>query len=233
VTQKLRVLDLFSGIGGFSLGLERTGGFETVAFCEFDERKRQILAGQWPSVRCFSDVAALSGDQVPGRPVDVVAGGFPCQDVSHSGRRAGLAGERSGLWTHFARLIRELRPRFAIVENVPGLLSRGMGDVLGDLASSGYDAEWDCIPAAAVGAPHLRARIWLLAYPRGFRDEADDTVFAGRSELVIHPRWAAEPDTPRVDDGTAAWVLRSAGAALVPQIPELIGKAILEAEGTR
>lgn len=228
---KLKVLDLFSGIGGFSLGLERTGGFETVAFCENDARKRNILAGRWPRVPCFPDVAALSGDQVEGRPIDVVAGGFPCQDVSHSGRRAGIAGERSGLWTHFARLICELRPRFAIVENVPGLLSRGMGDVLGDLAAIGYDAEWDCIPAAAVGAPHLRARIWILAYPRGFRDEADDTVFAGRSELVLHPGWPAEPSVARVDDGAPGWMVNFAGAGLLPQIPERIGKAILEAEG--
>jgi DNA (cytosine-5)-methyltransferase 1 len=228
----LRVLDLFSGIGAMSLGLERAG-FQTVAFCENDDEKRALLHDRYPGITCFPDVAALCRDSLGEQPVDVLAGGFPCQDTSSAGRRAGLAGERSGLWFEFSRLIRELRPKFVLVENAPGLHSRGMGGVLSDLATSGYDAEWDCIPAAAVGAPHLRARIWILAYPRGFRVEADDTVFAGRSELVIHPRWAAEPDTPRVDDGTAAWVLRSAGAALVPQIPELIGKAILEAEGTR
>lgn len=169
---------------------------------------------------------------MPGKPIDMVAGGFPCQDVSHSGGRAGIKGEFSGLWSHFARLIRELRPRFVIVENVPGLLNRGMGDVLGDLAASGYDAEWDCIPAAALGAPHLRARIWILAYPRGFRDEADDTVFAGRPKSLLHSRWAPEPSACRVDDGAPGWMVNFAGSGLLPQIPEFIGKAILESMRT-
>ncbi len=213
-----------------SLGLEATGGFQTVAFCENDEQKRALLNERFPGITCFPDVETLCADSLRGQPIDVLAGGFPCQDVSSAGRRAGLTGKRSGLWFEFARLIRELRPRFVLVENVPGLLSRGMGDVLGGLAASGYDAEWDCIPAAAVGAPHLRARIWILAYPRGFREQAHDTICAGRSELVLCPRWAPEPNAPRVDDGTSTWVLRSAGAAVVPQIPELIGNAILHAQ---
>lgn len=224
----MNVLDLFSGIGGFSLGLERAG-MHTVAFCEANERKRAILARHWPHVPCFPDVATLSGDSLGGLAIDLVAGGFPCQDVSHSGRRAGIEGQRSGLWAHFSRILRLLEPKFALVENVPGLLSRGMGTVLADLAAGGYDAEWDCIPAAALGAPHLRARIWILAYPRGFRDEAHDTVFAGRSELVVHPAWPAEPEASRVDDGFPGWMVGAAGDAVVPQVVETIGRAIMTA----
>lgn len=164
-------------------------------------------------------------------PVELIAGGFPCQDVSHAGRGAGLEGERSGLWAHFARAVRELRPRYVLVENVTGLLGRGLGDVVADLAASGYDAEWDCIPAAAVGAAHLRARVWLLAYPRGERIQADDTVFAGRSELDLRPRWPAEPDVGRVVDGPATELDRvrvgRLGNAAVPAIAERIGRLIL------
>ena len=166
---KLRVLDLFSGIGGFSLGLERTGGFETVAFCEIEDYPRRVLAKHWPGVPCYDDVRTLTADALrrDGIAVDVICGGFPCQDVSFAGKRAGLEGARSGLWREYARLIGELRPRFVIVENVPGLLNLGMGAVLGDLASLGYDATWDCIPASAVGAPHRRDRVWIIANARG------------------------------------------------------------------
>lgn len=164
---KLRVLDLFSGIGGFSLGLERTGGFETVAFCEIEEYPRRVLEKHWPGVPIYHDVRTLTADTLrrDGITVDVICGGFPCQDLSFAGKRAGLEGARSGLWGEYRRLIGELRPRFVIVENVPGLLSLGMATVLGDLAALGYDAIWDCIPAAAVGAPHIRDRVWIVAYP--------------------------------------------------------------------
>ena len=106
---------------------------------------------------------------VPVPPVDVLCGGFPCQDLSVAGRGAGIDGARSGLWAEYARLIRELRPRYVVVENVPALLVRGLGRVLGDLAALGYDAEWDCLPASAFGAPHRRDRVWIVAYPDGLR----------------------------------------------------------------
>jgi DNA (cytosine-5)-methyltransferase 1 len=157
----LNVLDLFSGIGGFSLGLERAG-MRTVAFCEIDPFCRRVLAKHWPSVPIFDDVTKLRGPDVGS--VDVICGGFPCQDISLAGKGAGLAGERSGLWRDYARLIGELRPSYVIVENVAALLGRGLGDVLGDLASLGYDAEWHCIPASAIGAPHRRDRLWIVAY---------------------------------------------------------------------
>ena len=163
----MQVLDLFSGIGGFSLGLERAG-MKTVAFCEIDKKAQRVLRKHWPEVPIFSDVQTLTGEVLRehGISVDVICGGFPCQDISVAGKGEGIEGKRSGLWSEFARLIGELRPRYAIVENVSALLNRGLDRVLGDLASLGYDAEWHCIPASAVGAPHRRDRIWIVAHPR-------------------------------------------------------------------
>jgi DNA (cytosine-5)-methyltransferase 1 len=161
----MRLLDLFSGIGGFSLGLERAG-FRTVAFCEIEPYPRAVLAKHWPGVPIYEDIRTLSADVLErdGIAVDAICGGFPCQDLSYAGKRAGIEGARSGLWSEYARLIGEIRPRIAIMENVPGLLSAGHGRVLGDLAALGYDAVWDCIPASAVGAPHRRDRVWIVAH---------------------------------------------------------------------
>jgi DNA (cytosine-5)-methyltransferase 1 len=164
---KLKLLDLFSGIGGFSLGLERTGGFETVAFCEIEEFPRRVLAKHWPEVPQYEDIRDLTASRLrdDGISVDAICGGFPCQDISTAGKGAGIEGERSGLWSEYARLIGELRPQVVFVENVAALLGRGLDRVLGDLAALGYDAEWHCIPASAVGAPHRRDRVWIVAYP--------------------------------------------------------------------
>ena len=133
----MNVLDLFSGIGGFSLGLERAG-MRTVAFCEIDPFCRRVLAKHWPEVPCAEDITKRQF--IPGE-ADIICGGFPCQDLSTAGNGAGLAGERSGLWRELLRAIRVVRPKFAVVENVAALLSRGLGTVLGDLAKVGYDAE--------------------------------------------------------------------------------------------
>ena len=162
---KLNVLDLFSGIGGFSLGLDRTGGFRTVAFCEIEPYAQKVLAKNWPGIPIYDDVRELTSEKLKadGIIVDVITGGFPCQDISHAGKGAGIEGERSGLWSEIARLIGELRPRYAIMENVSALLGRGLDVVLSDLAEVGYDAEWHCIPASHVGAPHIRDRIWIVA----------------------------------------------------------------------
>jgi DNA (cytosine-5)-methyltransferase 1 len=158
----LTVGSLFAGIGGFDLGLERAG-MRTRWFCEQDEFCQAVLAKHWPGVPCYPDVTRLRGPDIGA--VDVLCGGFPCQDLSYAGAGAGLTGARSGLWSEYARLIGELRPRYVIVENVAALLARGLGTVLSDLAALGYDAEWDCIPASAVGAPHRRDRLWIVAYP--------------------------------------------------------------------
>lgn len=317
---KLRVLDLFSGIGGFSLGLERTGGFETVAFCEIEDYPRRVLAKHWPGVPIYDDVRTLTGNRLAadGITADVICGGFPCQDLSTAGNQAGIDAERSGLWSKFARLVGELRPRFAIVENVSALLSgpserpgQWFGRVLGDLATLGYDAEWNCIPASAVGAPHRRDRVWIIAYPGEVRCDAgraaeplqgtrlvgecfadqpmadadgiacaqgrasyatkiegrrqsdrggivanvSDTeqsglegqqrpqfaagagtrfaidVGAGRARFGTS-QWGFEPELGRVADGIPNRVERIAalGNAVVPQIPEIIGLAILRSE---
>ena len=138
----LRVLDLFSGIGGFSLGLERAG-MQTVAFCEIDKVAQQVLRKHWPNVPIFDDVKTLKGDQLG--TIDVICGGFPCQDLSFAGKGAGLTGARSGLWWEFHRLIKEIQPSWVIIENVAALRSRGLDKVLGSLAEIGYDAEWHCI----------------------------------------------------------------------------------------
>lgn len=154
----MNVLDLFSGIGGFSLGLERAG-MQTVAFCENNPFCKQVLAKHWPEVPILDDVSTA---QFP--HADVVVGGFPCQDISLAGKRAGVSGNRSGLYRELVRAIRLVRPRHAIMENVAALLGNGMGTVLADVAESGYNAEWDCVPACALGAPHERDRVWIVAH---------------------------------------------------------------------
>jgi len=160
--EKFKVLDIFSGIGGFSLGLERTGGFETTAFCEIDENARNVLKKHWPEVIRFKNIKDLKpkkGDY------DVVCGGFPCQDISVAGLKKGMKGERSGLWTEFKRIIKEVEPRYAIIENVANLRNLGLTEVIKNLWSIGYVCEWHIIPARSVGSCHLRERIWIIAYP--------------------------------------------------------------------
>ena len=195
----MNVGSLFSGIGGFDLGLERAG-MRTVWFCEQDEFCQRVLARHWPGVPCYSDVRNLRDPE----PVDVLAGGFPCQDLSVAGKGAGLDGERSGLWSEYARLIGELRPRYVIVENVPALLARGFGRVLGDLAALGYDAEWDCIPASAFGAPHRRDRVWVVAYPNGEGLQGRSLSGVERSEVsgVGNGGALAHPQDERHGSGT-------------------------------
>lgn len=173
---KLKVLDLFAGIGGFTLGLEKTGLYETVAFCEWDKSCQEVLKKHWPDVYCYSDIKDLT---YPGGylyseecsiaglvDVDIITGGFPCQDISYAGKGAGIEGERSGHWKHYWRLINEIEPKGVIIENVSALRTRGLDVVLQDLDEIGYDAEWHCIPASYCSAPHSRDRIWVLAYSR-------------------------------------------------------------------
>jgi DNA (cytosine-5)-methyltransferase 1 len=155
----MTVGSLFTGIGGFDLGFERAG-FEILFQVEIDDYCQRVLAQHWPDVQRFRDIRSI--ERLP--YVDVLCGGFPCQDISNAGKREGIDGDRSGLWSEFARIIRLVRPRYVVVENVSALLGRGMGRVLGDLSACGFNAEWDCIPACAVGAPHRRHRVWLVAY---------------------------------------------------------------------
>jgi len=163
--KSLSVFDIFSGIGGFSIGLEKAG-MQTVAFCEKDSFCQKILKTHWPDVPVFSDISKVCKDDLKTLgPIDIIAGGFPCQDISCAGKQVGINGSRSGLWKEFKRLINELKPRYAIIENVANLRSKGLVTVLQDLWEIGYNAEWHCIPASAFGAPHRRDRIWIIAYP--------------------------------------------------------------------
>jgi DNA (cytosine-5)-methyltransferase 1 len=239
---KLKVLDLFSGIGGFSLGLERTGGFETVAFCEIEPYPRAVLAKHWPRTPIYQDVRTLRKALFPWR-TDIICGGFPCQDISLAGKGAGLTGERSGLWSEFHRLIKEIKPKYAIIENVSALRSRGLDQVLRGLAEIGYDAEWHRISAGAVGAPHERERLWIIAYPyaeygqarlgvlQNWQSEIKQARVRNRNGIWIQ---AAMPP-PGVEYGVSHWVDRRErteclGNSIVPQIAEIIGAAILRAE---
>ncbi len=169
----MNVGSLFSGIGGFDLGFERAG-MRVSWQVEQDPYCRDVLARHFPAACRYERVEAVGAQNLP--PVDLVCGGFPCQDLSVAGNGAGLDGARSGLWSEFARIVCELRPRYVVVENVPALLTgKGkrwarapIGRVLGDLAEVGYDAEWACLSAREFGAPHLRKRVWIVAYPQGF-----------------------------------------------------------------
>jgi DNA (cytosine-5)-methyltransferase 1 len=161
----MTVGSLFAGIGGFDLAAERAG--ITVKWqVEIDPFCRKVLEKHWPHVKRYGDIKRV---RYPA-PVDIICGGFPCQDISLAGKGAGIAGKRSVLWKQMLRIIRAVRPRYVVVENVSALLGRGMADVLGGLASSGFDAEWDCIPASAVGANHQRDRVWVVAYPNRQRE---------------------------------------------------------------
>lgn len=166
----MNVGSLFSGIGGFDLGFERAG-MRVSWQVELDPYCRAVLARHFPDAARFADVREVGAGELD--PVDLICGGFPCQDLSSAGKGAGIDGARSGLWSEFARIVRELRPRYVVVENVPALLTgRGkrwdrapVGRVLGDLAEARYDAEWACLSAREFGAPHLRKRVWIVAYP--------------------------------------------------------------------
>ena len=176
---------LVAGIGGFDLGFERAG-LRCVWQVEIDPFCRRVLAKHWPDVRRHDDVRTFP----PGEPdeyglrewrCDVICGGFPCQDISLAGRGAGLDGERSGLWFEFARVLRLLQPRYAVVENSPALYTRGLDRVLGSLADMGFDADWAVLPASAFGARHIRARLYLVAHAqRGERHRLHERQQAGR-----------------------------------------------------
>ena len=178
-----KVIDLFSGIGGFSLGLESTGYFETVAFCEIEEFPRKVLKKHWSDVPIYEDVKNVTKERlrtdgvISERDRIVVTGGFPCQDLSVAGHQKGIKGERSGLWGELHRLIGEIRPDYAIIENVPNLLSgdrgRWFSRILTDMAEIGFNVRWYSISAGQLGAPHRRNRVWVLAYPNDNTNQTD------------------------------------------------------------
>jgi DNA (cytosine-5)-methyltransferase 1 len=242
------VLSLFAGIGGFDIGLERAG-FPTAAFCENDPFCQRVLRRHWPEVPIYGDIRELSGERLAAdgiRP-DILCGGFPCQDISIAGKGAGITGSRSGLWFEFQRLIGEIKPRFVLIENSPKLRSRGLETVLSGLVALGYDAEWHCVPATYVGAPHRRDRVWILAYPEGHtqRPYADrirshhKAMYVRRGPELFDEQecdagslaWrSADAPVQRVVDGAPSRLdvarLGCAGRSVVPQLVELWGKAL-------
>ena len=277
----MKVLDLFSGIGGFSLGLERAG-METVAFCEIDKFCQKVLNKHWPNVPIFEDVRSLDYDGT----VDVICGGFPCQPFSVAGKQKGKEDDRH-LWPAMFSLIQKYRPNWVIGENVAGLVNMGLDDVLTDLESEGYTVRTFVIPACAINAPHRRDRVWIVGYSehdgpltstergefnktsnnhtqgqnkasqstgasKSANNEAmADTLreglqgFRGFDEIIEDARqkgfsrggvggskeWSEIASRVcRDDDGVSNRMdrLKSLGNAVVPQIPEIIGRAIME-----
>lgn len=235
----MTVGSLFAGIGGFDLGFERAG-FKIKWQVEIDPFCRAVLEKHWPDVRRYEDVRTVGAEL---ERVDVLCGGFPCQDISYVGAGAGLDGARSGLWFEMRRLICELRPRYVVVENVAALLDRGLRRVCGDLADCGYDAEWCCFPT---GRPmgHNRERLFLVAYPvcarlsqRGDADTdgADETRIFTRERFAsllagVDPRqkWADRPLLGRGLHGIPRRVdrVKALGNSIVPEVTERIAEQI-------
>jgi len=171
----MKMLDLFSGIGGFSLAASWVWGddLEIAGFCEIDKYAQKVLKKNFPGVPIFEDIQELDGKRFT--DIDLITGGFPCQDISIAGKGEGIEGSRSGLWSEMHRVISEIRPRYALIENVPMLIHRGLERVLCDLAQIGYDAEWQIVGADDVGAWHRRKRIWIVAYPNRDRTKWNES----------------------------------------------------------
>ena len=162
---KLNVLDLFSGIGGFSLGLEATGGFETKAFCELDKYCKGVLKKHWPDIRQYDDIKELTYDKLRSDgidTIDIITGGYPCQPFSVAGKQKGTEDKRH-LWPEYFRLVKECRPTWVIGENVSGHIKLGLDQVIEDLESEGYATRTFSISASSIGANHQRERIWIIA----------------------------------------------------------------------
>lgn len=236
------VLDLFSGIGGFSLGFGRAG-LRTVAFCEADRFAQSVLNQQWPGIPCYDDVRTLSAQRLrqDGVPAPaLICGGFPCQDISAAGKGAGIGGGRSGLWHQMLRLVQECRPDWVVAENSPVLRVRGADRVLQGLEAAGY-ACWPVVVGAAhAGAPHRRARVFILAHAHGtgLEDGLRRADHAPPGLPIAGPGgWPAEPGVGRVVDGLPTRLDRlrrpritALGNAVIPGLAMAIGQAILSAQ---
>jgi DNA (cytosine-5)-methyltransferase 1 len=244
--KRLRVLtlgSLFAGVGGFDLAAEWCG-IKTLWQVEIDPHALQVLAQRFPDAERFSDVREVSKANL--KQVDIISGGFPCQDISNSGRRRGITGERSKLWFDMARIIGELKPRYAVIENVPALFTKGFETVVRDLAACGYDSEWQCLPASTFGAAHERDRIYLVAYPvrdgcalstvfhRGPQTSSRWAADFGESRLdVWHADEVCPPASVRVADGVpfrldAPERIRECGNAVCPPVAEYVFQCIIE-----
>lgn len=236
---------LFSGIGGFELGLERSiPNLETVWQVEQNKFCQKVLRKHWPNASIYDDVRTVGKHNL--EPVDIICGGFPCQGISQAGKMEGLEDERSGLWWEMHRIISELstgrKKPVVVLENVPNLITLGMPEVLGSLSEIGYDAEWTIVSAGQFGAPHMRKRVFIVAYSdrpfskrhRGaFRVEkkranSDNALY--RSESTYWTKTSAPSPICGVDDGISDRLakLRALGNAIVPQCSEWVGRKIWE-----
>ncbi len=264
----MKYLDLFSGIGGFALGAYNAGWrFDEHYFSEVDKYAKKVYRQRFPDAIPLGDIKKINtktlangnkrighkqADEIrAGRdPADngdwFITGGFPCQDISFAGKAAGIFGRKSSLWFEMWRIIRSLRPRVVIIENVGAITIRGLDTLLSSLAAIRYDAEWQDIRAVDMGAPHRRERIWIVAYPvnggpqdrwpEGFEKafhERDENLRPETEELC-RSRWPAEPAVGRVAHGIPKRVdrLKCLGNSIVPQIAELLFRQIgVSAEG--
>lgn len=191
---------LFSGIGGLDLAVEEVFGAEPAWHCDVDPNAAKVMVHHWPGVPNLGDIQDVKWAEVP--PVDIICGGFPCQDISSAGKRAGIAeGNRSGLWFRYADAVRDLRPRLVVVENVGALLVRGLDIVLGSLAELGYDARWTCLRASVIGAPHQRNRLFLVGVPRDTEREGGEGGQLRPGGLWRHQGPAGEPSGDPPDPG--------------------------------
>ena len=229
---------LFSGIGGFDLGFQ-WANIKMLWDVEIEPYCQKVLRKNFPDTEIFSDVREVGKHNL--KPVDIISGGFPCQDISVAGKQAGITGTRSGLWSEFHRIIGELLPRFAVIENVPNLARLGLDRVLTNLASIGYDAEWQCISANDIGAPHLRKRIWIVAYPESSQQQREacndrGPGWTGNNKVSCPEAWSDDRTRPSINiihinmDGLPYPMDASKGLgnAIVPQIAEIIGRRLVE-----
>ena len=232
---------LFAGIGGFDLGFERAG-MECRWQVEIEPYCQRNLAERWPNVGQWDDVRTFPPNPVEDWEVDVICGGFPCQDISNAGSKLGLSGDRSGLWFEYARILRVLRPSFVVVENSAALLHRGIGDVLRDLAGSGFDAAWEVLSACAFGAAHMRRRLFIVAYANGLDGrprvrnplaQQDRSIQAIDGSPSARADWQARLENPsalyRGADGLPFGRERNhaIGNAVVPPVAEWIGRRLI------
>lgn len=235
----LKHLDLFSGIGGFALAAQRLGGITTAQFVELAQYPQHVLRNRFPNVPIHDDITTF----YPSDQYDIVTAGYPCQDISPaSATRSGLTGNRSGLFYEVVRIIRSNRPRYVILENSAALLThrggRDMQAVLWELSESGYDAQWSVVSACSVGAPHMRERLFIVAYPNSINVEgvAFQREFKKSLQKINStPRaklWASEPPNARMADGIPARMerMRMMGNAVVPLVAENSLKIVIAME---
>ena len=243
----IKIGSLFAGIGGFERGIEAAiPGSETIWQVEREPFCQKVLKKHWPNSKIYNDVRDITRDNV--EPVDMLIGGFPCQDISLAGKGEGLNGKKSGLWWEMHRIISELRPRVVVMENVAAIVIRGGLDVLGSLASIGYDAEWRIISARDFGAPHRRDRWFCVAWPSSDADgpslqrnrvsvgiqkkhsQLNLSIDTKRRTSNYWERFEAPSSLCRVSDGVPDWIhrLKALGNAIVPQCSEYVGRMILK-----